>query len=388
MLKIPPIINNKPPSNTKVVVAMSGGVDSSTVAACLKNLGYQVIGVTLQLYNGSTKVRKGSCCAGQDIQDAQRVASKFDFPHYVVNYESLFKQKVIDDFVDTYLQGETPIPCVRCNQTVKFHDLLGMAKKLGADAMATGHYVSRRVSNEEVEMHTAQDRSKDQSYFLFTTTQEQLKFLRFPLGEITKSETRQIAQRLNIETANKADSQDICFVQDGSYSRLVEKLRPSACNKGNIKHINGKVLGQHNGIINYTVGQRKGLNISSPEPLYVAKISTEHNEVIVGPKQALAKNTVNVKEVNWISQCKNNDKIQVKLRYQTQAVNATIRINDHDNSVTLQLDEEQYGVSPGQAAVFYKNSQVLGGGWIYNAEHKCSDNISHFEHLKLASQQQ
>ncbi|MBQ4874930.1 MAG: tRNA 2-thiouridine(34) synthase MnmA [Rickettsiaceae bacterium H1] len=348
---------------------MSGGIDSSTVAACLSKLGYQVIGVTLQLYNGNTKVKKGSCCSGQDIYDAKSIAEKFNFPHYVLNYESLFKQKVINDFVDTYLKGETPIPCVRCNQTVKFEDLLKVARNLQANALVTGHYVRRVIIKNKIEMHTAKDLNKDQSYFLFATTKEQLEFLRFPLGEITKEQTRKIAVSLGIEIATKPDSQDICFVQEGSYSNLVKKLRPNSLKTGKIIHVNGKVLGEHKGIINYTIGQRKGLKISSAEPLYVIKIKPESNDVIVGPKQALAKNIVYVREVNLIdkSNFSKNANIEVKLRYRTKKAKARIISYDKDE-IKLQLQKEQYGVAPGQACVFYQDSRVLGGGWIYESK--------------------
>ena len=374
MLELDCILEHKKISETKVVVAMSGGVDSSTVAASLSMIGYQVIGVTLQLYNGDAKVRKGSCCAGQDIYDAKRVASKFNFTHYVLNYESIFKQQVIDDFVDTYLEGETPIPCVRCNQTVKFKDLLKVARDLGADALATGHYVRRIVVGNEIQMHTAKDNTKDQSYFLFTTTNEQLEFLRFPLGEITKERTREVAMSLGIEVANKPESQDICFVQGGSYVKLVQKLRPGSLKKGKILHITGKVLGDHNGIINYTIGQRRGLGIASEEPLYVIKINPKKNEIIVGPKNALANDIVSVREVNWISDFSSREQpIEVKLRHRTEKVGARI-IDDGVNNIKLRLDVPQFGIAPGQACVLYKGPQVLGGGWIHH--NKCGDNTA------------
>ena len=367
MLKLEPLIKNKPIQETTVVVAMSGGVDSSTVAAALHKMGYKVIGITLQLYNGDAKVRKGACCAGQDIYDAKRVAHTFGFPHYVLNYESLFKQEVIDDFADTYLKGQTPIPCVRCNQTVKFRDLLKVAHALKADALATGHYVRRCINNNQVELHTAKDISKDQSYFLFATTMEQLAFLRFPLGEIMKEETREIAHALGIAIADKADSQDICFVGGGSYASIVQKLRPQSLKTGNIIDINGKVLGQHQGIINYTVGQRRGLGIASSQPLYVIKIKPATNEVIIGPKSALLENVVFIDNINWISNTEitHNQKVQVKLRSGQAAVNATIKVDDR---VSVSLDNSQAGIAPGQACVIYNNTRILGGGWIVNSE--------------------
>ncbi len=369
MLKIDPIISNKPPNETVVVVAMSGGVDSSTVAAYLHKIGYKVIGVTLQLYSGNAKVAKGACCAGQDIYDAKRVAHTFNFPHYVLNYESLFKQEVIDDFADSYLKGQTPIPCVRCNQTVKFRDLLKVSQDLDADALVTGHYVRRVINNNQVELHTAKDATKDQSYFLFATTNEQLNFLRFPLGEITKEQTREIAQSLEIGIADKAESQDICFVGGGSYASIVQKLRPESLQPGNIVHIDGQILGRHQGIINYTVGQRRGLKISSKDPLYVIEIRPNSNEVIVGPKNSLLKDTVYIKNINWISRnITNNEKVEVKLRSGQEAVKATIQHAPDMQSATVKLDDAQIGIAPGQACVVYDNTIVLGGGWIVSSK--------------------
>ncbi len=364
-----PIIAGKKPSETKVVVAMSGGVDSSVVAAMLKEQGYQVIGMTMQLYDhGQAINKKGACCAGQDIADAKRVAEAIDIPHYVLNYESLFRQSVINDFVDSYLHGETPIPCVKCNQKVKFRDLLGMAKDLGADALATGHYVQRFAdadNADEAELRKGLDKSRDQSYFLFTTTKEQLDFLRFPLGGMTKTETRELAKKYSLEVSEKPDSQDICFVPEGKYIGVIEKLRPGALDSGEIVHIDGRVLGSHNGIINYTIGQRRGLGIASAEPLYVVSLDPETKRVVVGEKEFLAKTSIKLKEVNWLINAKVNESIEceVKIRSTQDAVPATVNVGE-DGAVEVMFKHPEYGVSPGQACVFYEGERVLGGGWI------------------------
>ncbi len=364
---------DKAPSETRVVVAMSGGVDSSVTAALLKEQGYDVVGITLQLYDhGMTVGKKGACCAGQDIYDARRVADALGFPHYVLDYESRFRQAVIDDFVDTYLQGATPIPCVRCNQKVKFKDLLEQARDLGADCLATGHYAQRIMGPNGPELHRGADPGKDQSYFLFATTTEQLGFLRFPLGHMPKSETRAIAERLGLPVADKPDSQDICFVPTGGYAQVVEKLRPGAAEPGEIVHVDGRVLGRHAGVINFTVGQRKGLGIGgrkTPEgeeldPLYVVRLEPATRRVVVGPKAALARDLVTLGEVNWLGGTDATYMpVAVKLRSAQEAAPARLTLTAPGKAL-LTLDQPQYGVSPGQAAVFYRGDRVLGGGWI------------------------
>ncbi len=359
------------PSQTRIIVAMSGGVDSSVTAALLHEAGFNVIGITLQLYDyGMSLGKKGACCAGQDIYDASLVAEKFGFPHYVLDYESVFKESVIEDFADSYMRGETPIPCVRCNQRVKFRDLFKVAKDLGGDALATGHYVERRLGQNGPELHRAQNSKKDQSYFLFATTSEQLDYLRFPLGHLTKEETRVHAHRLGLNVADKPDSQDICFVPNGNYAQVVERLRPGALESGEILDEMGRVLGTHSGIINFTVGQRKGLNLSSNpnngEPLYVIRLNPKKHQVIVGPQSSLAKKEIDLHDVNWLDQIPFEGSISctVKVRSAQEPLPATISLNLIKKTAKITFEEPEYGVSAGQACVFYKNSQVLGGGWI------------------------
>jgi tRNA-specific 2-thiouridylase len=356
----------KAPKDTRVVVAMSGGVDSSVTAALMAEAGYDVVGVTLQLYDhGEAIQKKGACCAGQDIYDAKRVADTLGIPHYVLDYESRFREQVMEDFADTYLRGETPIPCVRCNQTVKFHDLLGTARDLGAEAMVTGHYVRQVQGTHGAEMHRAVDRSKDQSYFLFATTGAQLGFLRFPLGDMDKAETRRHAARFDLPVADKPESQDICFVPNGSYARVVERLRPGAIDPGEIVDMDGKVLGQHDGIINFTVGQRRGLGVATGAPQYVIKIDPDTRRVIVGPKEALLCPDIGVSALNWLDHTPLGDTpraVTVKVRSTTEPVVADIFTDD--SGVRVRFDTPQPGVAPGQACVVYDGDRVLGGGWI------------------------
>ncbi len=369
----------RPPSETRVVVAMSGGVDSSVVAALLHEQGYEVIGVTLQLYDHGAAVAKArSCCAGQDIHDARRVAGDLGIPHYVLDYESRFRQSVIDDFADSYLRGETPIPCVRCNQGVKFHDLLSMARELGADALATGHYVESRASEDgsgHRTMHVPADIARDQSYFLFATTQDQLDYLRFPLGHMKKDQVRALAEKYGLSVADKPDSQDICFVPNGDYASVIAKLRPEAHDPGDIVHLDGRVLGQHNGIINFTVGQRRGLGVSVGEPIYVISIDAAAKRVVVGPKEALFTRALTLRELNWLGGNVAPDgdqlrEIHAKVRSTRPAAPAKLALEGED--VKIVLADGDHGVSPGQACVLYDGegpgARVLGGGWIDRTE--------------------
>ncbi|MHA6325678.1 tRNA 2-thiouridine(34) synthase MnmA [Roseivivax sp. CAU 1753] len=363
----------KPPSETRVVVAMSGGVDSSVVAAQLAEEGYDVIGVTLQLYDhGAALAKKGACCAGVDIHDARRVAEEMGFPHYVLDYENIFRDAVIDEFAESYLGGATPVPCIRCNERVKFKDLLETAKDLDADCMATGHYIQRKIGPRGPELHSAADANRDQSYFLFSTTPEQLDYLRFPLGHLpSKDATRALATRYGLTVADKPDSQDICFVPDGNYASVIEKLRPGAAEPGEIVHADGRVLGTHRGVIHYTIGQRRGLGIGGlDEPLYVVKLDVDARRVVVGPKDMLATRTVPVREINWLGDAPFDSQpewhVQVKVRSTRPPRDAVLRpISATEAKVELLTAEE--GVSPGQACVFYQTegSRILGGGWIW-----------------------
>lgn len=363
----------KPPADTRVVVAMSGGVDSSVVAAQLAEEGYDVVGVTLQLYDhGAALAKKGACCAGVDIHDARRVAEEMGFPHYVLDYENIFKDAVIDEFADSYLAGATPVPCIRCNERVKFKDLLETAKDLDADCMATGHYIQRKDGPHGPELHSAADAGRDQSYFLFSTTPEQLNFLRFPLGHLpSKDATRALAAKYGLAVADKPDSQDICFVPNGDYASVIEKLRPGAADPGEIVDVDGNVLGTHDGVIHYTIGQRRGLGIGGlADPLYVVKLDVDAKQVVVGPKELLATRTVPVREINWLGDTPFDSQpewhVSVKVRSTRPPRAAIIRPLGPDTAEVELLTPEE-GISPGQACVFYETtgSRILGGGWIW-----------------------
>ena len=362
----------KAPKDTKVVVAMSGGVDSSVVAGLMKEEGYDTTGITLKLYDDSKTSKEGrQCCAGQDILDAKRVSEHLGINHQILFYQKKFKEEVIDSFIDSYVAGETPIPCVQCNQTVKFRDLFKYAKELRADALVTGHYVTRIQSNGKASMYRAKDTNRDQTYFLFSTTQEQLDYLRFPLGEIEKKYTREIAGKLKLNVADKPDSQDICFVPNGDYSSVIKKYRPESFKPGDILDLKGNKLGEHEGIINYTIGQRKGIRISSSEALYVVNIDAEKNTIIVGPKDALIIKNLFIKDLNILgSKEEFNKNILIKVRSTGKLLNAKVKFENNSGNVNI-IDGET-GISPGQACVFYSKDEVgdklLGGGWIYKTE--------------------
>lgn len=359
---------NKSIKDTKIVVAMSGGVDSSTVAGLLAEKGYDVIGVTMQLYDqGMALAKKGACCAGQDIYDAKVAADHFGIPHYVLDYESRFKESVIEDFVESYIRGETPLPCVRCNQSVKFVDLIKMSKELDADALVTGHYVRRIDNNGMPELHAAIDPKKDQSYFLFSTTKEQLAYTHFPLGGQTKEETRKEAKRLGLKIADKPDSQDICFVPDGSYAKLVKKIRPEAERPGKILHVDGYEIGEHKGVIHYTIGQRRGMGISSPDPLYVTKIDPENNIIYAGPIESLTRYSFKIKDLNWLGHDTTMSApidAMVKIRSTQKPVYARISPLGERGQAEVTIHTGDTAISPGQACVIYDDSRVLGGGFI------------------------
>lgn len=363
----------KPPAETRVVVAMSGGVDSSVVAARLADEGYDVVGVTLQLYDhGAALAKKGACCAGIDIHDARRVAEEKGFPHYVLDYENIFQDAVIDEFADSYLAGATPVPCIRCNERVKFKDLLETAKDLEADCMATGHYIQRKVGENGPELHTAEDARRDQSYFLFSTTRDQLDYLRFPLGHLpNKDATRALAAEYGLSVADKPDSQDICFVPNGNYAQVIEKLRPGAAEPGDIVDQDGNVRGQHNGVIHYTIGQRRGLGIGGlADPLYVVKLDVDKKQVVIGPKEMLSTRIIPVREINWLGDVPFDSKsewnLSVKVRSTRPPREAIIRPTGPTTAEVELLTPEE-GVSPGQACVFYSpdSSRIFGGGWIW-----------------------
>jgi tRNA-uridine 2-sulfurtransferase len=359
-----------PASARRIVVAMSGGVDSSAVAALLVEAGYEVVGLTLQLYDhGAATARKGACCAGQDIHDARRVAQRLDIPHYVLDFEERFRKAVIEDFAAEYARGRTPIPCVRCNQKIKFADLLEIARDLGADALATGHCVRRTGEGGDIQLHRAADPARDQSYFLFATTRAQLNFLRFPLGDLPKAQTRAVAQRFALPVAAKPDSQDICFVPEGRYRRIVERLRPEAASPGEIVDQSGRVLGRHDGIAGFTVGQRRGLGVAAGGRRYVLRLEPEAGRVVVGPRAALGCTVAEVAEVNWLDDAPLPAQgLDLELRCRaTQPLVAARVVPQGGARARVRFAQPQIGVAPGQACVFYRGTRLLGGGWIERA---------------------
>ncbi|WP_024353269.1 tRNA 2-thiouridine(34) synthase MnmA [Brevundimonas naejangsanensis] len=377
------------PQGARVVAAMSGGVDSTVVAALLHKAGYNVVGVTLQLYDhGEALKKKGACCAGQDIHDARLAADLIGIPHYVLDYENRFKDAVIDQFADSYLKGQTPVPCIRCNQTVKFRDLLDVARDLGAEAMATGHYVRRATHGNRSQMRKAVDHSRDQSYFLFATTQDQLDYLRFPLADLEKPQVRGVAASLGLRIASKPDSQDICFVPTGDYRTLIDRLRPQGREAGDIVHMDGRVLGRHSGITDYTIGQRRGLNVAVGEPLFVTKLDPDTRRVIVGPREALLTARLTLEETNWLGDqatieeaARDGASVLARVRSTRQpsparlafipSPNASLLEGSMDGAVQVVFDQGEEGVAPGQACVLYDpvdDERVLGGGFIQSTE--------------------
>jgi len=371
---IDPLHLSSAPSATRVIVAMSGGVDSSVAAGLLKEAGYDVVGITLQLYDhGEASGRKGACCAGRDIGDARKVAAHLGIPHYVLDYEERFRKAVIEDFAASYIAGETPVPCVQCNQKVKFRDLLGCARELGASALATGHYVRSLMGPRGFELHQPVDGSRDQSWFLFATTRAELEFLRFPLGGMTKAQVREHGRRLNLPVADKADSQDICFVPRGHYSTVINTLRPGASGPGEIVHLDGRVMGRHEGIAHYTIGQRKGLGVAAAEPLFVAALDAARARVVIGPRDALATHMVRLRDVNWLGDGPLPEAgLEIAARIRSSGAPTLARLVVVDGEPAVAFLGTQFGVSPGQACVFYEDgngaARVLGGGWIAKAE--------------------